>query len=85
MSAMLREIGVDSYYVIINVNRGAVTASTAAHVNGFNHAVLAIKLPEGLNDASLIALRNDPKYGRLLFFDPTNPLTPFGQISGNLQ
>lgn len=85
MSAMLREIGVDSYYVIINVDRGAVTASTAAHVNGFNHAILAIKLPEGLNDPSLIALRNDPKYGRLLFFDPTNPLTPFGQISGNLQ
>lgn len=85
MSAMLREIGVDSYYVIINASRGAVTASTAAHVHGFNHAILAIKLPEDLVDPSLIAIRNDPNYGRLLFFDPTNTLTPFGQISGNLQ
>lgn len=85
MSAMLHEVGVDSYYVIINASRGAVTSSTAAHVGGFNHAILAIKLPEGLNDLSLVAVRNDPRYGRLLFFDPTNPLTPFGQISGHLQ
>ena len=85
MSAMLHEIGVDSNYVLINVSRGAVTSSTAAHVGGFNHAILAIKLPDSLNDPSLIAVRNDPTYGRLLFFDPTNPLTPFGQISGHLQ
>jgi len=85
MSAMLHEIGVDSNYVLINVSRGAVTSSTAAHVGGFNHAILAIKLPDSLNDPSLIAVRNDPKYGRLLFFDPTNSLTPFGQISGHLQ
>src|SRR5215469_767781 len=85
MSAMLREIGVDSYYVVINSRRGAVLASTAAHVSGFNHAILAIKLPEGVKDSNLIAVRNDPKYGSLLFFDPTNDLTPFGQISGHLQ
>ena len=85
MSAMLHEIGVDSYYVIINSRRGAVSSSTAAHVSGFNHAILAIKLPEGLKDSSLIAVRNDPKYGPLLFFDPTNELTPLGQISGHLQ
>jgi Domain of Unknown Function with PDB structure (DUF3857)/Transglutaminase-like superfamily len=85
MAAMLHEIGVDSYHVVINTRRGAITASTAAHVGGFNHAILAVKLPPDLNDPSLIAVRNDPKYGRLLFFDPTNPLTPFGQISGNLQ
>jgi transglutaminase-like putative cysteine protease len=85
MSAMLHEIGVDSYYVIINSRRGAVSSSSAAHVSGFNHAILAIKLPEGLKDSTLIALRNDPKLGALLFFDPTNDLTPFGQISGHLQ
>lgn len=85
MSAMLHELGVDSYYVIINDERGAVTSSSSAHVGGFNHAILAIKLPADLNDPSLIAIRNDPNYGRLLLFDPTNSLTPFGQISGNLQ
>lgn len=85
MAAMLHEIGVDSYYVLINAERGAVTPETPAHVGGFNHAILAIRLPDGVNDPSLIATMQDPKYGKLLFFDPTNELTPFGQIGGYLQ
>ena len=85
MATMLHEIGVDSYYVVINAERGAVTSQTPAYIGAFNHVVLAIKLPDGLNDSSLIATREDPKLGRLLFFDPTNELTPFGQIGGYLQ
>jgi hypothetical protein len=85
MASMLQEIGVDSYYVLINAERGAVTAETPAHVSGFNHAILAIKLPDGVSDSSLIATMQDPKHGKLLFFDPTNELTPFGQIGGYLQ
>ena len=81
---MLREVGVDSYHVIINTERGAVTPQTPAH-NGFNHAILAIKLPEGLNDPSLVAVVQHPKLGRILFFDPTDEMTPFGQIRGSLQ
>jgi len=82
--SMLREVGVDSYHVIINTERGAVTPQTPAH-NGFNHAILAIKLPEGLNDPSLVAVVQHPKLGRILFFDPTDEMTPFGQIRGSLQ
>jgi hypothetical protein len=84
MSSMLHEIGIDSFYVVINVERGAVTSETPAHL-GFNHAILAIKLPDGVSGPSLIATVQDPKLGRLLFFDPTNELTPFGQIGGYLQ
>jgi predicted transglutaminase-like cysteine proteinase len=82
--SMLREIGVESYHVVINTRRGAVNADTPAH-NGFNHAILAIKVPEGVNDPSLIAVLQHPKLGRLLFFDPTDEMTPFGQIRGALQ
>ena len=82
--SMLREIGVESYHVVINTERGAVTADTPAH-HGFNHAILAIKLPEGMNDPSLVAVLQHPKLGRLLFFDPTDEMTPFGQIRGSLQ
>ena len=85
MSAMLQEIGVDSYYVAINHRRGAVTAETPANIGAFDHVILAIKLPDGLNDPSLMATLHDPKLGNLLFFDPTNELTPFGQIGGYLQ
>ncbi len=84
MRTMLREIGVDSYHVVINTERGSVTHDTPAH-NAFNHVILAIKLPDNVNDPSLIALIQHPKLGRILFFDPTNELTPFGQIGGYLQ
>lgn len=85
MSSMLHEIGVDSYYVVINAERGAVTGSSPANAFGFDHMILAIKVPEGLNDSSLMATVQHPRLGRLLFFDPTNELTPFGQIGGYLQ
>jgi Domain of Unknown Function with PDB structure (DUF3857)/Transglutaminase-like superfamily len=84
-AAMLNEIGVVSYYVVINSRRGSVGADAPATVGGFNHVILAIKLPDGLTDPSLIANIRHPKLGRLLFFDPTNELTPFGQIGGYLQ
>src|SRR3984957_8721454 len=84
MRSMLREIGVDSYYVLINSNRGAVTRDMPAH-DGFNHVITAIQLPGSVTDPSLIATLQHPKLGRILFFDPTNELMPFGQIGGYLQ
>jgi uncharacterized protein DUF3857/transglutaminase superfamily protein len=84
MRSMLEEIGVDSYYVVINSRRGVVTRDMPAH-DGFNHVITAIKLPDGLADPSLIAATQHPKLGRILFFDPTDELTPFGEIRGELQ
>ncbi|MFZ0773623.1 MAG: DUF3857 and transglutaminase domain-containing protein [Candidatus Sulfotelmatobacter sp.] len=82
--SMLREIGVESYHVVINDERGSVTGEMPAH-NGFNHVITAIKLPDGLSDPSLVATMQHPKLGRILFFDPTNELIPFGQLPGYLQ
>jgi hypothetical protein len=84
LRSMLREIGIDSYHVVIYTERGAVTPQTPAH-HGFNHAIIAVKLPEGVSDSSLIATMEHPKLGKLLFFDPTDDITPFGQIRGPLQ
>lgn len=84
MRTMLREIGVDSYHVVINTERGSVTQDSPAH-NAFNHVILAIKLPDDVKDSSLIAVMQHPKLGRILFFDPTNEATPFGEIGGYLQ
>lgn len=84
MAAMLHEIGIDSYYVVINAERGSVTPDMPAN-DGFNHVILAIKLPPGLSDESLVATMQHPQLGQLLFFDPTNELTPFGEIGGYLQ
>jgi transglutaminase-like putative cysteine protease len=82
--SMLREIGIDSYHVVIYTERGAVTPQTPPH-HGFNHAIVAIKLPKGLTDDSLVATVVLPKLGKILFFDPTNDLIPFGQLPGYLQ
>ncbi len=85
LSSMLSQIGVDSYYVVINSERGSVTTETAANIGAFDHVILAIKLPTGVSDASLVATTQHPRLGRLLFFDPTNELIPFGEIGGYLQ
>jgi hypothetical protein len=85
MASMLHEIGVNSYYVVINSERGSVTPATPVHAGAFNHVILAIQLPDGVSNPSLVAVIQHPRLGKLLFFDPTNQLTPFGQIGGYLQ
>lgn len=84
MAAMLNEIGIDSYYVVINAERGSVTPDMPAN-DGFNHVILAIKLPAGVPEGSAVATIKHPQLGEILFFDPTNELIPFGQIGGYLQ
>src|SRR5260370_7940342 len=71
MSAMLKEIGIESYYVVINSQRGAVTPEMPAHMGGFNHAILAIQLPVVVDDDSFAARMPHPKLAHLLFSDTT--------------
>jgi transglutaminase-like putative cysteine protease len=85
LGAMLEQIGVKSYPVIINASRGVVSQATPPSPFGFNHAILAVALPSDLADPSIDATYNHAKLGKLLFFDPTNPVTPFGSLSGSLQ
>jgi hypothetical protein len=85
VSAMFSELGVESYYIIINSERGAVGPDMPAHMNIFNHAILAVRLPDSVVDTSVVAVLSHPKLGRLLIFDPTDEMTPFGQLRGALQ
>jgi hypothetical protein len=82
--AMLKQLGIDSYYVIINTKRGAVGSDEPAH-NGFNHVIVAIPLTDKTDGRSFVATIEHPRLGRLLFFDPTDEVTPFGKIRGALQ
>jgi transglutaminase-like putative cysteine protease len=84
LSTMLKEIGVDSHYLIVNTTRGAVTDSTPVGFR-FNHVILAIQLPQDTQGASLPATLTHGKLGRLLLFDPTDTYTPLGQLAGPLQ
>ena len=84
LAAMLQSVGIDSYYFVINTVRGTVSADTPPN-NDFDHMVLAVALPKDVSDPTLVATVTDPALGRLLIFDPTDDLTPFGSLSGPLQ
>jgi hypothetical protein len=85
LSSMLREIGIESYHVAIHTTRGVVGPEVPPRLGIFNHAILAIRLPDNIQDASLLATAHHPKLGKLLFFDPTDDMTPFGRLRGELQ
>lgn len=84
LSAMLREVGIDSYYLDVNTERGVITPSTPA-TRWFDHVILAIKLPDGVASPSMKMVFDHPKLGKLLIFDPTDEYTPLGELSGELQ
>jgi uncharacterized protein DUF3857/transglutaminase superfamily protein len=84
LSTMLKEIGIDSHYLIVNTTRGAVTDSTPVGLR-FNHVIVAIELPRDMKDPSLLATLTHAKLGRLLLFDPTDTYTPVGELAGSLQ
>ena len=83
-NTMLREIGVESHYVLVHTKRGAVVPNFPSALS-FNHVIAGIRLPEDVSASNLYAVRNHEKLCRLLFFDPTDPSTPIGYLPPALQ
>jgi hypothetical protein len=84
LGAMLKEIGVDSYYVIVQTKRGVV-AKDFPYYGSFNHAIIAIRLPESEPIDALPAVYQHSSLGKLLLFDPTDSITPLGLIPDSEQ
>jgi hypothetical protein len=84
LGSMLDELGIESYYLLVHTDRGVVQRDFATHAT-FNHAIAAIRLPEGTALAGLQSIVRHPKLGNLLIFDPTNDLTPLGALPDYLQ
>ena len=85
LAALLEAAGIDSHYLIVNTSRGVVTPDSPVSLYGFNHAILAVRLPDDVPDAGLDSLVRHPRLGRLLVFDPTMPTTPLGRLPYYLQ
>ncbi|HEY0704218.1 MAG TPA: DUF3857 and transglutaminase domain-containing protein [Candidatus Acidoferrales bacterium] len=83
MSAMLKQVGIESYYVMIHTERGMINPDFPS-IYG-DHMILAMQVPEGVPDASLYGMIQDPKLGRLLVFDPTNSYVQLGSLPSYLQ
>lgn len=79
LSSMLSQIGVKSYYLLINTQRGLVTEKSPP-LASFDHMILAISMPEASYAKSMPAMYEHPRLGHLLIFDPTNDVVPFGQL-----
>jgi len=76
---MLAQIGVKSFYVSVHTERGVFTEQTPPN-EGFNHAIVAIQLPDAVYPKSLPAVYEHPQLGHLLIFDPTSEYVPLGQL-----
>src|SRR5882762_9420937 len=79
LAAMLHEIGIDPFYVLVNMRRGVIAPDYPPGLN-FNHVILAIPLPADVPITTLPATMAHPHYGKLLFFDPTSTMTPLGYL-----
>ena len=75
LRSLLDTIGVKSYPVAIYSSDRSFVREEWASPQQFNHAILAIAVAP---DVALSAARDYDGFGRLLFFDPTDPHTPFG-------
>lgn len=82
MRALLKAVGVDAYTVaIFSGDRQYVRAAWPSAMQ-FNHAIVAIKVAPETSAATVL---NHPRLGRLLIFDPTDPVTPVGDLPSEEQ
>lgn len=79
LSTMLQVIGIKSYYVVVNNQRGIYTEKSPPS-SSFNHVILAIQMPDGSFAKPVPAIYEHPKLGHLLIFDPTSEYEPLGQL-----
>jgi len=82
LRAMLRAAGIDSYMVQAHTSMGREIFEDWPTPSQFNHAILAIKVDDAVNFPAIV---NTPKWGRLLFFDATDPDVLLGDLPNNLQ
>ena len=83
LSAMLKLAGIESYYVMIDTDRGIVNPDFPS-LRG-DHMIMAIQVPKDVSITNLYATVEDPQLGRLLFFDPTDEYVPLGYLPSELQ
>jgi len=79
LKAMLKEIGIESHYVLVHTTRGHVDPQLPL-LASFNHVILAIASPEKTH-----ATIEHPSLGKLVLFDPTSTTTPYGYLPSYLQ
>jgi hypothetical protein len=77
MRALLKAAGIDSYPVGIYQGDRQFVRPEWPSPSQFNHAIIAIRVSP---ETRLPTIIQHPVLGRLLIFDPTDPVTPVGNL-----
>lgn len=82
MKALLAAAGIDSHLVAIFSRARDFVRPEWPSTMQFNHMILAVRAPAGVD---LPIVTEHATLGRLLFFDPTDPYTPVGDLPDDEQ
>jgi hypothetical protein len=82
MRVMLKIVGINSFPVAIYSGDPEYVRETWASPHQFNHCIIAVKISNETQAATVIA---HPKLGRLLIFDATDDDTPVGDLPSHEQ
>lgn len=77
MRALLKAVGIESYDVSIRADNREFVRAEWPSPQPFNHAIVAVKVSAETKAPTVL---DHPKLGRLLFFDPTDSVTPLGDL-----
>ena len=83
LSAMLKNVGIDSDYVLVNTHRGVIQPQAPS--TEFDHAILAIVLPANTPAGKYRSTVKTKAGTEYLIFDPTDEYTPVGELRTSLQ
>lgn len=78
MRAMLAAVGIPSALVTLYSGDRSYVRDAWTSPQQFNHAIIAIGLPASTERSLPVA--HHPALGSLVFFDPTDEFTPFGEL-----
>ncbi len=82
MRAMLKAIKIEAYPIAIYSGDPTYVRAEWASPSQFNHCIVAIRVSDETKTPTVI---NQPKLGRLLIFDATDPYTTVGDLPDYLQ
>ena len=81
MKTMLACVGIESYLVLIRAEDPAYVREEWPSPDPFDHCIVAVRA----GSESSAAVAKHPTLGPLLFFDPTDPETPLGDLPAHEQ
>ena len=77
MRALLKAQGIDSWLLVITANDRNYVRPEWASPAQFSHAIVAIRVPADFAGGVTV---DSARLGRLLMFDPTDSITPLGDL-----